>query len=797
MSEIDADSLAFLSGDGTIGALMRETDWSASPLGHPACWPTSLRVVVNLMLGSKFPMFIAWGPELGFLYNDAYIDVLGEKHPSALGRRFHDIWFEIWDDIHPIIVQAMEGKATYHENLPLKMRRKGYDEQTWFTFSYSPVRDESGSIAGMYCACTETTKQILAERHRVGENERFRQLFEQAPGIIAVLRESSHIFEIANAAYRELTGNRPLIGKAVREALPELGEQGFYELLDTVYATGKPHQGRAVSVKLLRQDGEFEERFVDFIYQPIRDSYGNVTGIFVEGSDVTDAVRTTAALHESEQRLRQLANTIPQVAWMADANGWVHWFNDRWFEYTGITQEQIQENNWEQHIHPEDMLIVQDKWQAAIRSGQPYEVTARIRAANGEYRPFFIRAAPLRDASGKIAQWFGTDTDVTTMEAAKNELKLANRRKDEFLAMLSHELRNPLAPISAAADLLKLQSLEGESVHQTSDIISRQVRHMAELIDDLLDVSRVTRGQVVLEKETLNLNGILDESIEQVQSAIAVKHQNLAVHASQVPLFIDGDRKRITQIIANLLNNAVKYTPKHGSIVVRLAAGEEQVECSVEDDGIGMSQELIPYVFDLFTQAERSSDRSQGGLGLGLPLVKSLVELHGGTVFAESEGEGKGSKFTVRLPRLTHAASSPESGKSHGAADGSRESLRLMVVDDNADAAKILCLLLQAMGHEVVVEHSAHRALECARHQLPQMLFLDIGLPDMDGYALVRRLRAMPETERSVLVAVTGYGQPEDKARAKEAGFDHHLVKPVKLAAILDLLAGMEKASRI
>lgn len=784
----------FLTDGGNTGALMRTRDWSTSPLGPPDTWPQSLRVVIGLMLHSKFPMFVAWGSELGFLYNDSYAEILGDKHPSALGGRFQDIWPEIWGDIYPIITQAMEGKASYHENLPLTMNRKGYDEQTWFTFSYSPVRDESGMVAGMYCACTETTEQVLAERHRIAENERLHHLFEQAPGVMAVFREPNHIFELANSAYLQLTGHRELIGKPVRDALPEIEGQGFFELLDRVYATGEPHIGHAASVKLQRRLGdELEERFLDFVYQPIKNAAGKVTGIFVEGSDVTEAVRTAAALRESEQRLLQLANTIPQLAWMADADGWIHWYNDRWYEYTGTTLEQMQGWGWQSVHDPDKLPNVMEEWKASIAKHQPFEMTFPLRGADGGFRTFFTRAAPLHDAEGRIVQWFGTNTDVNSLENAQNELRAANRRKDEFLAMLAHELRNPLAPISAAAELLKFSSLGEERIRETSDIITRQVEHMTKLVDDLLDVSRVTRGLVSLQKEALNLNQVVADAVEQVHPLVKLKHQHLTVQVPDDPLFLEGDRTRLIQVFANILSNAAKFTQKYGHIVLRLDARQDDIEFIVQDDGIGIAPRLLPHVFDLFTQAERSPDRSQGGLGLGLALVKSLVEMHGGSVSAQSAGAGKGSTFIVRLPRLVDAMQQ-QKPLNNDTGMHANSALRLMVVDDNADAARVLSLLLETVGHKVAVEYSARHALERARHHAPHMLFLDIGLPDLDGYELARRLRAMPETARSVLVAVTGYGQPQDKDRAKEAGFDHHLVKPVKLVAILGLLADLERS---
>jgi PAS domain S-box-containing protein len=787
-------ALAFLVDGGETGALMRGHDWSQSPLGRPDFWPQSLRSLVGLMLQSKFPMFVAWGPEFGFLYNDAYAEILGAKHPAALGCRFRDIWAEIWEDIHPIVEQAMQGNATYHENLPLKIRRKEYDEQAWFTFSYSPVRDESDGVTGMFCAVTETTEQVLAERHRAEEHERLRHLFQQAPGLIAVLRGPNHIFDITNEAYMQLVGHRDILGKPAREALPEVAGQGFFELLDRVYTTGQPFIGHEISVKLQRlPDNALEERFVNFVYQPTVDHRGSISGIFVEGSDVTEAVWAHQALRESEERLRQLANTIPHLAWMANPDGRIHWFNDRWYEYTGTTSREMEGQGWLKVHLPDRLRTVVKEWKASIVSGKPFEMSFPLRAANGEYRTFFTRAAPLRDAAGSIVQWFGTNTDVTPIENAQNEMKAANRRKDEFLAMLAHELRNPLAPIATAAEVLKLTVLDEDRVRKTSDVIARQVGHMTELVDDLLDVSRVTRGIVTLQEETLSINSLLAEAVEQVHALLETKRQRFTVQRPDNQFFVKGDRTRLIQVFSNILNNAAKYTPPEGRITLRVDADHEYVEVAVEDDGIGISPTLLPYIFDLFTQAERSPDRSQGGLGLGLALVKSLVELQRGQVSARSEGAGKGSTFTVRLPRVKEASSNSGQRSARSALPRPASKTRVLVVDDNEDAAGMLTLLLESQGHEVRVCYSASDALSTAKQSSPTILFLDIGLPDMDGYELARRLRVLPETARSLLVALTGYGQPQDKERALQAGFDHHLVKPVKLGDVLGLLAKTDR----
>jgi signal transduction histidine kinase/BarA-like signal transduction histidine kinase len=372
---------------------------------------------------------------------------------------------------------------------------------------------------------------------------------------------------------------------------------------------------------------------------------------------------------------------------------------------------------------------------------------------------------------------------------AEEALRLADRRKDEFLAMLAHELRNPLAPISAAAQLLTLGPPDNARVERTSAIIARQVAHMTGLIDDLLDVSRVTRGLVVLAREQVDLRRVIGDAVEQVRPLIEARRHQLALHLSTEPAIVEGDPKRLVQVIANLLNNAAKYTHEDGRLSIWMGITPEQVLVSVSDNGIGISAELLPTVFELFSQAERTPDRSQGGLGLGLALVKSLVELHGGMVTAASEGRNHGSEFTIRLPRL-HTAATPAGGTNASGtpAPGTAKGLSLMLVDDNVDAAMTLGLLLESGGHHVTVMHNPCDALEQAAEAHYDAFLLDIGLPGMNGYELARRLRKLPGCCDATLVAITGYGQQSDQASAAYAGFDSYFVKPVDPAGLFALL---------
>jgi CheY-like chemotaxis protein len=386
---------------------------------------------------------------------------------------------------------------------------------------------------------------------------------------------------------------------------------------------------------------------------------------------------------------------------------------------------------------------------------------------------------------GQPRRMAGIVYDIGERKRIEDQLRLEGHRKDEFLAMLAHELRNPLAPIGAAADLLSLGRLDPSQVSRTSAIIGRQVGHMSSLIDDLLDVSRVTRGLVTLASEPVDVAAIVADAAEQVRPLVAARGHALTLDTVPAGTRVAGDRKRLVQVLANLLNNAAKYTPDAGRIALRVELEAAQVVLCVIDNGIGMTPEVQDGAFDLFTQAERTPDRAQGGLGIGLALVKSLVELHRGSVDLHSDGPGLGSRVTVRLPRLADVVPAAGAAPAARTAAASRS---VLVVDDNVDAAQLLAMVLEQAGHRVAVEHHAHQALAHAQADPPDACILDIGLPDMDGNVLARELRALPRMRDALLIAVTGYGRAEDRAASLEAGFDHYLVKPVDVATLAKLL---------
>lgn len=381
------------------------------------------------------------------------------------------------------------------------------------------------------------------------------------------------------------------------------------------------------------------------------------------------------------------------------------------------------------------------------------------------------------------------ERELESRRIAESKLREADRRKDEFLAMLAHELRNPLAPIGMAAQILKIGAANPVRLQQTSEIIDRQVSHMTCLLDDLLDVSRVTGGMVVLSQDLHDMRAIVNDAVEQARPLINARTHSITLNMPDCDAAVYGDGTRLVQIVTNLLNNSAKYTSSGGEIVVTLDLREEEVVLTVLDDGIGIDPGLLPHIFDLFTQGERSSDRSQGGLGLGLALVRSLAERHGGAVTARSAGRGMGSEFEVTLPRARPIRSPADSESLSD--DVNSDSLRILVVDDNEDAAQMLAQFLEANGHRVSIAFRGDMALAMATVEAPHVLVLDIGLPDMDGHQLARRLRVLDATRGSTFIALTGYGRPEDRASSLEAGFDYHLTKPVNPLELIQLIGSV------
>jgi len=814
------------AGDSQMAARMRGHDWRQSPLGTPDTWSPSLRTATDMMLHSSFPMFIAWGAQLTFLYNDAHVPILGERHPAALGRAMDEVWADAWHEAGPLVERALGGESIFLEDFGLTLQRRGYPEPVWITFSYAPLHDADGAVAGIVCTCIETTARVLGERRAAFQltvSDALAPLEHAGEAIATASALLGLELNAARVLYAEID---PLSGRLDAPQLwhragaaPAPARSPLHDFSPAVVA--ELRSGAVVQIHDAANDARaqdlrtawVDERIGALLVVPLVKSGRLIACLGVESPiprswsahevqlarDVAErtwaaaeTARAQSMLREERDRSRDIFDNISEGFALFDRNWIVERMNAEGLRICAIAREEvIGRNHW-------DVFTAMDDSEA----GRMYRAVMCTRqAGSAEQCHVFpdgrrvwtdIRAYPMQD--GGIASFF---RDITDRKLAEEKLMEADRRKDEFLAMLAHELRNPLAPISAAAELLRIGKPDEARVRQSSTIIGRQVRHMTRLVDDLLDVSRVTRGLITLGQARVPARTVVEEAVEQVRPMIDGRSQQLTLRLPPAHAAVRGDKARLVQVVANVIGNASKYTPERRGIDVRADIFGARLVLSVRDEGIGMDRELTGRVFDLFTQAERSSDRAQGGLGLGLALVKHLVELHGGTVGCSSPGLGKGSTFVVSLPLLPDTVPvAPSAPAPAVPAQCHAAGLKVLVVDDNLDAADMLGLVMAEQGHEVAVEYGALRALERVRQFQPDVCLLDIGLPEIDGRELARRLRADPATAGAVLIAVTGYGQQQDRADALAAGFRHHLVKPVDVDLLLRLLDGVGEGLR-
>lgn len=521
---------------------------------------------------------------------------------------------------------------------------------------------------------------------------------------------------------------------------------------------------------------------------PLRDADGKVRGCLGAYSDISKLKQAEKELSETAERFRTLADNISQLAWMADENGEIFWFNKRWYEYTGESEESMLGYGWQKVHHPEHAARVTEKFSYCCHTGSIWEDTFPLKAKDGSYRWFLSRAVPIRSENGKVLRWFGTNTDVTELKVAEAALKEADRKKDEFLAVLAHELRNPMAAIGAAASLLSRENLTSERIDLAAKALKQRVGQLSRLVDDLLDVSRIARGKVKLQKEKTDLSVVAGAAAEATRNFFNEKGQKLRVSISE-PVIISGDPVRLEQIISNLLSNASRYTPEGGEAVLTVERQEKAAVVKVRDTGVGIPRESLERIFGLFGQADDSLHRSRGGLGVGLTIVKRLTEMHGGSVRAFSEGPGKGSEFELRFPLpIPEALRPPEDDESLV-----MPGLRFLLVEDHTDTAAMSSALLELSGHKVTVKTDGLAGVEAALKERPDVVLLDIGLPGLDGYQAAAEMRARGLKD-ALIIAITGYGQERDLERSQNSGIDWHLLKPLRMEELNKILAEYQRS---
>jgi PAS domain S-box-containing protein len=487
--------------------------------------------------------------------------------------------------------------------------------------------------------------------------------------------------------------------------------------------------------------------------------------------------RVEAELRNSEEQIRFISESTPALLWRATPDGRLDYLSPRAAAYTGAPIESLLGHGYVAYMHPDDVAPKMHLWTRARETGEPFEAEYRLRGVSGTYRWQLTRALPKRDASGVITKWYGSVLDVDDRRRAEEALRDADHRKDEFLAMLAHELRNPLAPICHAL-AVQARSSDSDVWNEMRQTMERQVEHLVRLVDDLLDVSRLTMGRITLRREPVDIRDVVTDALDTCRRMLVARSHRVRIHMPPDALIVDGDRVRLVQIVTNILNNAGKFTDPGGDIDVVVSGSDEAIDVSVRDNGVGISQKRLATIFELFSQSDPSPNRVNGGLGVGLTLARRLVDMHSGVLVAVSDGPGRGSEFRLSLPR---AATTANQSVAHAAGSVAEPSsaLRVLIVDDHVDATRALRRLLQVMGHQVTVAHDGQSGIELAEQVQPDVILLDIGLPRMDGYSVARHLRTLPAFATTRIIALTGYGATEARENARKAGFDLHLVKPV------------------
>jgi PAS domain S-box-containing protein len=792
------------------------------------------------------------------------------------------------------------------------------------SLTVSPLRDGEGHVIGASKVARDVTarKRAEDERRRLqeeveAERSRLAEVFRRSPSFMAIFRGPEHVLELANDRYDQLVGHRDILGKPIRAALPEIEGQVFFELLDRVYRSGETFATTDMRVMVQREPGRpLEERHLEFVYQPLRDPDGSVSGILAQGIDLTDRKRAEAAVRQRDERLQLFLGNATDYAiiitdpegrvleWKGGAEQITGWREDEMLgamadvlftpedRAAGAPQDEMrkaveagraEDKRWHSRkdgsrffadgvmsslrgaegelrgfgkvlrdvterkraeealardalllANVRDSVVVTDLegvvtywnegatrlfgWSAEEMIGRPYadrypepvrsaiaqEIRSRAGGADwsGEYEDYRkdgsrvwidARVSRVSDLEGRPVGILGLAHDITDRKRAEEALKEADRRKDEFLAILAHELRNPLAPLRNGLQVMRLASADAIGVAQARDMMERQLGHMVRLIDDLLDISRISRNKMDLRRHRVTLADVVSNSVESAGPLIEATGHRLTVSLPPEPVFIDVDLTRLAQVLSNLLTNSAKYTERGGHIWLTAERRGDEVVISVRDTGIGIPADELPRIFGMFSQVDRSIERASGGLGIGLALVKALVEMHGGTVTAESEGIGKGSNFTVRLPLMAAVyETGPESpatqiGQDVGIAR------RFLVVDDNEDSARSMARVLKLLGNQVRTAHDGFEAVEAADEFRPEIILMDLGMPGLNGYEATRRIRDLPWGRSVTIVALSGWGQDGDRLLSSEAGCDGHLVKPVYLPDLQKLLTELSE----
>ena len=796
MFAADFPDLPFLREGGAMGALMQTFNWSGTRLGPPAAWPQSLKTAVSLILRAQQPMFIGWGPELISLYNDGYIAILGAKLPRALGHPMSDVWSEIWEELQPLNDAVMRGESHSFENRLFNLAARAGAGPSYFSFTYTPLLDDAGRVSGIFCAAIETTSavQLAQEASAARAAQEALQASEER------LRLATDAAEIAFWDVNVLEGTM-VWQRRLREMFGIADDAPL--TLDDFYEGLHPEDREAVAAAFAAACDPERRALYNVEYRTIGRDDGRVRWVAAKGRALFDETCRCVRANGTaiDITARKTTEQALEVALEASRTGTFHWdiqdntlgwdaALDRLF---GLRPGEVVRSldQFIALVHPDDRAEVIRRCERCRDFGDDFEMEFRVVYPDGTVHWLYDRGRTFPDAAGRAKTMTGACVDITDLWQAREALRRADRQKDDFLATLAHELRNPLAPLRTGLHVLRRGEAASQGTARVHAIMERQLDHMVRLVDDLLDIARISQGKIVLRQELVPLHTVLEQALDVSRPLMEAQGHALVWEGVDPHLQVLGDATRLVQVVGNLLNNAAKYTPAGGRVTLRAGAEHGMLRIEVEDTGVGIPPALLERVFDRFAQVQQHLEQAQGGLGIGLSVVRSLVEMHGGRVAAESDGPGAGSRFLVWLPRAqapqTHA-SDRDRGSVSGIAVARR---KVLVVDDNHDAAQTLAMVLEMGGHDVVLAHDGHAALELAALHQPSVVFLDIGMPGMNGYDTAGRMRALPGGAERTLVALTGWGTEDDRARSLSAGFDLHLTKPVEIGAVEGVLAAL------
>jgi len=781
---VDSRLIPDVAPDGTVrGMIALIEDVSERKAGSKAVQDALNSLTVALRAGRAGTF--EWNMRTNVSIWSAELQELFGFRPGEFGGTHAD-WAAciVPEDRERMLTVTRESMEQGAVAVDYRIRRHDTGEIRWVHGRGQFFLGDDGQPERMTGITVDITELKRTEQALRESEERLRLVTDHLPALVSYVDRNER-FEFVNAAFVDWFGSDrgSIIGRHVREVLGE-----------KIYQLRLPHRKAVLRGEFVRIQGQLPrptlgERDCEISYVPDFAPDGAVRGFYVMVQDVTERLAAVRALAERERLLQLIYDSSSDSLFLlAVEPGEQYRFvtvNETYLQVTGFTRDQVFGHPVEDMLPAANQALSRQKYREAVTTRLPvsYQQAAELRTG---FRYGEVRLNPIIGPTGEVTHILGAVTDITSRRVAEEALKTADRRKDEFLAMLAHELRNPIAPIRNVANLLSTGRVKPADIQRVGEMLVRQTSQLAHLVDDLLDAARITRGVIQLKRETVPLRACLDAAVETVQPMAVLKRQVILHESRALSSIVLGDLVRLRQVFENLLTNAIKYSPDRGVIRVTETALPGYAEVCVKDEGIGIDARVLPHVFDLFLQADRSLDRSQGGLGIGLTIVKHLVELHGGSIEARSEGLGRGSEFVVRLP-VTSGATLED--PSRGARTAAAVQKRVLVVEDNIDSAETLTLLLSVEGHEVKAVHDGPAALEILGSFDAEIVLLDIGLPGMDGYVVAQELRRRYPDRKLRLYALTGYGRDDDRTRALAAGFDKHLTKPVDPTALLALMA--------